>query len=704
MSATARETPALEHLRLWLRALNRVLALAVSQQQKQALEASASERRADCITVPHATQLLRDAIRTGQTGFPPLARFDLLDAELEAERALRQRFPDAAPPLLTLRDAGLVDAELAAVVIVAAPELSTAYGRLYGYVVDDLTRSEPTIELVLRLTSGDPLPLARRRRLLAAQATLRRCGLLVAEARAGERELPMPLGLGPGVLEWLIGARQRAPVRLDDPDLIDPQREGVEPLECGSTPEAAPALACVARAGVVGIWGHGRVGDLACALAAAAERRRYRLPAAGDSPLQTLAAALHRAAHEDAILWIDADVLRRDASPAHVDLLGARLAACTVPVVLSGRVPWRPERVLERGAYVELEASPLGPFAACWPEAAEHERAGARVAAQTYRFDWSERRTALALARGTQNGAAPSPEFADALSSACRLVATPAAGRFVDVVEPRRSPEDLILPEELHRQVLQIAGFYASAAQVDGHWGLGHTATGSGGLKVLFTGEPGTGKTLAAEVIAKQLGRSLLKVDLSQIVSKWIGETEKNLEQVFSHAEDGHGVLFFDEADTLFGKRGEVRYGTDRYANLEVGYLLQRLDGFSGLALLASNLRDEIDPAFTRRFQLTMHFPRPGEPERLRLWELAFAHGSPLDPSVDLDELAELDLTGASIVAAARLAGLLAASESSRSIRLDHLAEAISRQFRQQARLLRGREIGRLRLEQGSSA
>src|SRR5216683_2955483 len=148
-------------------------------------------------------------------------------------------------------------------------------------------------------------------------------------------------------------------------------------------------------------------------------------------------------------------------------------------------------------------------------------------------------------------------------------------------------------------------------------------------MKALFAGDPGTGKTLAAEVIAGLLGLALYKVDLARIVSKWVGETEKNLEAAFREAEESHVVLFFDEADALFGKRGEVQHGADRYANLEVSYLLQRLEDHYGLVILASDLKDQIDNAFIRRFQIVLNFPRPSEAERLKIWEIAFPKAAP---------------------------------------------------------------------------
>ena len=158
--------------------------------------------------------------------------------------------------------------------------------------------------------------------------------------------------------------------------------------------------------------------------------------------------------------------------------------------------------------------------------------------------------------------------------------------------------------------VLELAAACRAWPRIAEDWGFA-ARSGGGGVKALFTGEPGTGKTLAAEVIAGMLGLTLLKIDLSQVVSKWVGETEKNLETAFRQAENSQALLFFDEADALFGKRGEVKHGMDRYANLEVGFLLQRLEQSDALVVLASNLKENLDKAFTRRFHYIIHFPRP---------------------------------------------------------------------------------------------
>ena len=241
-------------------------------------------------------------------------------------------------------------------------------------------------------------------------------------------------------------------------------------------------------------------------------------------------------------------------------------------------------------------------------------------------------------------------------SSPRRRLERQTASRFTTLITPERGRDDLILPEPLKAQVLEISDFHKAWPAVRGPWGFGRMMTGPGGIKALFTGDPGTGKTLAAEVIAMELGRLLLKLDLSRVVSKWVGETEKHLDAVFLEAQDRDSVLCLDEADSLLGKRGEIRQGTDRYANLEVSYLLQRLEEHPGLVVMASNHKENIDPAFMRRFQTILHFPRPGPLERAKIWQIAFPETAPyqLEEKVKVDELARLDMTGSAIVESAQ--------------------------------------------------
>jgi hypothetical protein len=202
------------------------------------------------------------------------------------------------------------------------------------------------------------------------------------------------------------------------------------------------------------------------------------------------------------------------------------------------------------------------------------------------------------------------------------------------------------------------------------------------GYRVLFYGPSGTGKTLTAALIGKEFGREVYRIDLSQVVSKYIGETEKNLESVFRRAESKNWVLFFDEADALFGKRTNVQSSHDKYANQEVSYLLQRVEDYPGLLILASNFKSNLDDAFLRRFHAVIHFPMPSSTERLQLWQKAMPASLPLDETVNLAELARLyEMSGASVLNAVQFAVLGAYAAGAKALSKEHLLDGIRKEF-----------------------
>jgi hypothetical protein len=220
--------------------------------------------------------------------------------------------------------------------------------------------------------------------------------------------------------------------------------------------------------------------------------------------------------------------------------------------------------------------------------------------------------------------------------------------------------DDLVLPETEKSLLRQIMNQVSDRHQVYQQWGFGRRLTRGLGISALFAGESGTGKTLAAEVIARELKLDLYRIDLSQVVSKYIGETEKNLRRLFDAAEDGGAILFFDEADALFGKRSEVKDSHDRYANIEINYLLQRMEAYRGLAILATNMKNALDAAFTRRLRFIVNFPFPSVPERQQIWARAFPAEAET-AHLDAGRLARFNLTGGSIQNVAINAAFLAA-------------------------------------------
>ena len=226
-----------------------------------------------------------------------------------------------------------------------------------------------------------------------------------------------------------------------------------------------------------------------------------------------------------------------------------------------------------------------------------------------------------------------------------------------------------------------MVDYLAEQETVFHRWGANKIRARGYGIKALFSGGPGTGKTMAAEVIANSLGLDMFRVDTSSVVSRWVGETEKNLREIFDAAEGGSAVILFDEADSLFGSRGDVKQAQDRFANQEVAFLLQRLEVFEGCAILTTNLLDNIDEAFLRRFGAVVEFPLPGVPERIRLWERAIPEGAPRDPDLDIPKIAKsFDIAGGNVVSAAINACILASTRRER-VAMRHIVEAIAREL-----------------------
>ncbi|HTG14488.1 MAG TPA: AAA family ATPase [Blastocatellia bacterium] len=284
-----------------------------------------------------------------------------------------------------------------------------------------------------------------------------------------------------------------------------------------------------------------------------------------------------------------------------------------------------------------------------------------------------------------------------AIWQTCRSSLRPTMNGLAQHLAPRREWEDLdpqdpahrqmiwdvlVLPEPDKRLLMQVASQVAHRFKVYETWKVSRSVNRGLGISALFAGESGTGKTLAAEVLAKILDLDLYRIDLSSVVNKYIGETEKNLRRLFDAAEDSGVVLFFDEADALFGKRSEVKDSHDRYANIEINYLLQRLEAYNGLAILATNLKGALDQAFMRRLRFVVNFPFPSLAERLLIWKKAFPPGVPLDANLNYDRLAKLNLTGGNIHSIAINAAFLAASHASAAVPLPTILEAARDELR----------------------
>jgi hypothetical protein len=292
----------------------------------------------------------------------------------------------------------------------------------------------------------------------------------------------------------------------------------------------------------------------------------------------------------------------------------------------------------------------------------------------------AEAETAMAM-RQSLTEVTPPPPDAEALATAIRAAGARRMGPFVRTIATDVSLDDLVASPEMRAQLDDAVAWRGTDESVWNTMGVSRDSADAQGLALLFAGPPGGGKTFAARCLAHALGINLYRVDLSQVVSKYIGETEKRLAQIFDEAEAGHGVLFFDEADAVFGKRSEVKDAHDRYANIEVGFLLQRMESFGGVLVLATNLRGNLDAAFTRRMHFIVEFPMPGRVERAKLWARSLPAPAWCAPDLDLPVLAErFRLSGGNIRTCAVAAAHLAAAESA-PLGMRHVARALVREL-----------------------
>ena len=314
-------------------------------------------------------------------------------------------------------------------------------------------------------------------------------------------------------------------------------------------------------------------------------------------------------------------------------------------------------------------------------------------------FDLSREKVlaARAVALGQTRSVAAGEEqeataFGEALWNACRMQARPRLDDLAQRIEPAASWDDLVLPGLQLQTLREVAVQVRQRVTVYETWGFEKKGARGLGISALFSGISGTGKTMAAEVLANELRLDLYRIDLSAVVSKYIGETEKNLRRVFDAAEEGGAILLFDEADALFGKRSEVKDSHDRYANIEVSYLLQRMEAYRGLAILTTNLKNALDPAFLRRIRFIVQFPFPDAAQRAEIWRRIFPRETPTE-NLDAAKLSRLNVAGGNIRNIALNAAFLAA-DADEPVRMTHLLSAAQSEYTKLEKSLTDAEVG----------
>ncbi len=610
------------------------------------------------------------------------------------------------------RTFSLAGFDLDVTLLALAPEIDLRYERLYAYLQDDVTRKHPTVDLALNLFASDAGEKLALRSRFAPDAPLQKHALVRIFCEPGMAEPPLLaryIKLDEQITRLVLGQNH-----------LDPRLAG---FGCRKLPAPPPALsdfcplieerlAALATRSVndgcsVRLYfeGSGRFEKLRAADAVAraidAQVLALNLQSATETgrDLSTLLRVAFREAWlGKAVLFLDdADTVRPEVRPACWQVLLELLQIQPGVVILSGTQPWRPcgrplgvlpvhfgplDRVAARRAWeAHLKDSDLVIGA---PEI--------DVLADRFRLASDQIADAVACAQSgakfAARSAANQAEIGfEELCAAARAQNGHALEHLARKVKPGYTWDDLVLPDEQLEQIREVCEQAKHRYRVFDEWGFDRKLSLGKGLNVLFSGPPGTGKTMAAEVIASELKLDLYKIDLSQVVSKYIGETEKNLDRIFSAAQNSNAILFFDEADALFGKRSEVKDSHDRYANIEIGYLLQKMEEYEGIAILSTNVKHHIDEAFLRRMQALVEFPFPEETERRRVWQLAFPNKAPVGPDVDFAALARaVRLAGGNIKNIARLAAFLAAADGG-VISMPHLIKASRREYQKLGRM-----------------
>jgi AAA+ superfamily predicted ATPase len=671
------------------------------------------EYRGLVISESQADWLLAGEDREAEARFyredPEAAEISRAIDELEIELARRARALTEAdtPPALEVlvRLFGLTPFERDVLLLCLAPELDPTFERLYAYVQDDVSRKYATPHLAWALfESGGEAGLEARDSFLP-ESPLRRFRLVVLDPAPlpGAAQGTRPMRLDGRIADYLRGTNRpdervadllrpipSVPIAQSHNDLVDRLRRIIE---SGVLGDPWPGLNLV---------GPPDTGKRAVArtLCDRLGLQLYgldatRLPASGPERQEML-----RLVEREAVLLrmvpfldaVDVDASDKTAVSSITDVIEWLGVFLTV----GSRERWQSERDMITLRVPKPNASAQR---AMWRQAlaGTENSLNGHIEALAQQFDFGPQTIARVVAAGraraslrtTDGGAEPT---ADDLWQACREQAGWHLNELARQVMSCYTWEDVVLPEDVFRQLQEIAAQVANRPRVYEAWGFSARLDRGRGISALFSGPSGTGKTMAAEILANELKLHLYRIDLAGVVSKYIGETEKNLRKVFDAAEQSGAILFFDEADALFGKRSEIKDSHDRYANIEVNYLLQRMEDYGGLAILATNRKSALDEAFMRRLRFMVDFPFPDAEGRRDIWSKVFPQEVPLD-RLDYDGLCRLELSGGNIRNIALNAAFLAASEGG-PLHMDHVMHAARREYAKVDKMITEREWG----------
>jgi hypothetical protein len=616
---------------------------------------------------------------------------DVAEPVVEAVRSPEGMQP---PPALEILSGlfQLTSFERDLLLLCAGVELDSRFGPLLAALNEDPERAAPTFSLALAC-----LPEAHWNALTPA-APLRRWRLL--ELGSGPTLTLRPLRIDERILHFLTGITHLderltgyiAAVPGGGSELVPSQRQVADLIVAAWSKSAWQA-----QPPVIQLFGGDPAAHqaIAAAVGARLNLKLHRLPVAvlPASPVEM--DSLLRLWEREALL--SGNVLLLDCEQPEAGETGREALASrwiddlNTPLILSSRERLHVRRPLvtfevskpTQSEQRELWQAALGPAAA---------HLNGRMDALLAHFNL-DAASIQSISAETLQAEPASPEaLAEALWTACNEHSRPNLSELAQFIRPMAGWDDLVLPPAHMQTLHEVSMHVRQRMKVYETWGFAARSTRGLGITALFSGVSGTGKTMAAEVLAKDLKLELFRIDLSQVISKYIGETEKNLRRVFDVAEEGGSILLFDEADALFGKRSEVKDSHDRYANVEVSYLLQRMESYRGLAILTTNLKENLDQAFMRRIRFVVHFPFPDAGQRAEIWRRIFPAQTPTE-GLDIGRLARLNIPGGNIRNIALYSAFLAA-DAGEPVRMHHLLRAAQVEYAKLERPLNEAGLG----------
>ena len=614
---------------------------------------------------------------------------------------------------------GLSTFDLDILLVCLLPELDLDYQRIYAYLQDDITKKSPTVNFVLQLLCNSYTDMLKARQTFSPEAPLLKYHLISLH----DDHIPGPATL----FDKFIHVDERITNYLLETNAIDAHllpfthlvyptlklqdiilsQEIKQLLTKLVTQYKGKALICH----LCGTYGVGKqtTAEAVCSeLGVPMLYVNLNEMVSVEMPPELLVPLIFREGIlQNAALYLDGfDLLLRgekEIKPAYKTVI-KELENYSHLVFLGGEKNWQPRGRLEYKSFIDIEL-PIPSYLVrkqLWHQQWNGDLVLAvdvdlSDVANKFRFSGGQIRDAIITARNLAKWRDPGNERVTKqdLYSACRQQSQEILNAMAHKIQPKYEWADIILPEDQTEQLSEICSYVKHYSTVYGDWGFERKLSLGKGLNVLFTGPSGTGKTMAAEIIAHELGLDLYKIDLSAIVSKYIGETEKNLDRIFQEGQTSNAILFFDEADALFGKRSEVRDSHDRYANIEIAYLLQKMDEYDGIVMLATNLRKNMDEAFSRRMHFALEFPIPEEADRYRIWKSMFPPEVPLAKDIDLEFMSrQFKITGGNIKNIALGAAFLAAEDGG-CINTENLVRATKREYQKMGKLCTEGEFAR---------